>query len=288
MKLRSFITLLLMMTVAVTAMGALPQTPVDKAAAETDAKLTPEEEREARDIAALFTKRWRETEDIGPLIDEFFVPDFADRLRHEPQMLYFAELKPELLVPENRDDLRRHYVAMLNFVRLILRLNEVYETTRLPEQEDDGPELYTVLPAEIWNVLKSNPALNALLAEEMGERARGQSGGVDEDSDKIEEAKTIKTIEELRSMNATLERAILLLRAHLKTLPTTLPTEERISSGEDSRPADAGPRLTVIGEEFYGYPAGTRLVSFYVLLFRVDLVRVGPRLKVLSVYLHVD
>ncbi|MBA3767400.1 MAG: hypothetical protein H0W99_10500, partial [Acidobacteria bacterium] len=103
-----------MSTLMVTAI-ALPQhVSKDLSAEQRDELITSDEEREARELVTLLTRRWREMEDIGPLINEFFVSDFADRLRHEPQMLFFVELKPELLAPENRDDLRRHYVAMTN------------------------------------------------------------------------------------------------------------------------------------------------------------------------------
>lgn len=295
MKLRPFITLLLILTLAALAtafpLQSPPRPPLDR----DEEKLTPEEEREARQVAALFLKRWQETEDIGPLMEEFFVPDFADRLRHEPQVLYLAEIRRELLVTENRDELERHYVAMTNFVRLVFRLYEVHEAMGPSSEEQDGPELYEVIPAGVWNLLRSNPTTYALLAEEMGEKIRGQEEAQEEEMAKGEEAKTIKTIEQLHRLTATLEQASLLLRDHLKTLRSTLPAKEgsREEKGDaDSHRAETSdplsPRLTILGSDFYDYPPGTRLIYFHILMFRVDLVRVGQHLKVLSVYMQGD
>jgi hypothetical protein len=47
------------------------------ARSESESKLTPAEEQEARELAAQFVRRFRETDDIAPLVDEMFVNDFA-------------------------------------------------------------------------------------------------------------------------------------------------------------------------------------------------------------------
>jgi hypothetical protein len=87
MKLRPFIALLLMITLALAAVASPVQSPEAQIVDRGEEKLSVEEEREARSMATLFIKRWQETEDIGPLVDEFFVADFAERLRAEPEVL---------------------------------------------------------------------------------------------------------------------------------------------------------------------------------------------------------
>jgi len=292
MKLRPFIALLLAITFALATAASPIQSPEAETVDRGEEKLTSEEEQEARSVAASFIKRWQETEDIGPLISEFFVADFAERLGAEPEVLYFAELKPDLLVSENRDDLLKYYVAMTNSVRLIFRICQVHEATGQEEEGRDGPEWYEIIPAGVWNVLRSNPIMAEVLSEDMGER---DSATGEQDAARREEAKTIKSIEELRSLTATLEQASLLLRDHLKTLPSTFPAREMKSEHEgqaDANRAETGdplnPRLTILGGDFFNYPAGTRLVYFHLLMFRVDLVRVGQHLKVLSVYIRSD
>ncbi|HEX8137334.1 MAG TPA: hypothetical protein VF544_07065 [Pyrinomonadaceae bacterium] len=292
MKLRPFIALLLVITLALATAASPVQSPEAETVDRGEEKLTAEEEREARLVAARFIKRWQETEDIGPLVDEFFIADFVERLRTEPETLYFAELKPELLVSENGDDLLKYYVAMTNSVRLIFRICQVYEATGPEEEGRDGPEWYETIPAGVWNVLRSNPIMAEVLAEEMGARD-GATG--EQDAARRAEAKTIKSIEELRSLTATLEQASLLLRDHLKTLPSTPPERETQREHEGQADAntaesddDLNPRLTILGGDFFNYPAGTRLVYFHLLMFRVDLVRVGQHFKVLSVYIQSD
>jgi hypothetical protein len=267
-----------------------------------EAKLTDMEEREARDLAALFNTRWRETEDIGPLVEEFFAGGFAEYLRAEPQLLFFHELKPESLAWASRDDLERQYVASMNFTHLMFRLYEVYEVAGGSGEEKMELRLRDILPASVWNVLESNPTLYAIMREEMGEaEAKGQAEAIEPDTQQQQrraEAKEVRTLEQVRSLTDTLERAVVLLRDHLKSLPGTLDTRERISS-QQSSDADSSaeidddplkPQLYISGEAADGYPAGTRMIYVDILPFRMRLVRAaeGERLKVASVYLMTD
>jgi hypothetical protein len=298
MKLRPIITLLLTITLAINATVLAAQNGPDDspAAKDDDDKITVQEEREAREIVAQFTKRWQETEDIGPLVDELYVSDFADRLRQEPQLLYFIELKEEQLPPETRDDLRRHYVAMTNFLHLMLRIYAVYESTRTPD-DDEGEhlKLRQIIPANVWSVFESNPTLKAFMDEEMGESAESQAEPQGQETDEQATAKGIKAIEQLRILTPALEKAVVLLREHVKTLPSTLPASEVIrnkQSDEDSSEAEHDdplmPRSYILSEEFYGYPAGTRLICVDLTPFHMDLVRVGDHFKVLSIYIQGD
>jgi hypothetical protein len=302
MNLRPLMTLLLMINLAATAMCLPQNVSKDLPAEQRDEKITPDEEREARELVARFFKRWQETDDIGPLIDEFFVADFADRLRHEPEMLFLGELKPELLLTtDSRDDLLRYYVAMTNLLRLITRLYAISAPINMSDGERGELDLKEMLPASIWELFKGNPITNAIINEELGEKAEGRTENPDASAAKEADAKSIKTIEQLRDLTATLEQANILLRDHLKTLPLPLPASE-VSTGEisrsrqsdtDSTAAESNdpltPRIHIPGEDFYGYPADTRLICFNVLPFDIDLVRDGDnRLKVLSVYLQTD
>jgi hypothetical protein len=293
---RPFIALLLIIIMALTAM-CLPQNASnDTPAVQQNEKLTPDEELEARTLVAHFFTRWRETEDIAPLIDEFFVNDFADRVRHQPEILLLVELKPELLTTDNRDDLRRHYVAMSNLLHLVFRLYEVYGFINMSEEEREEFDFKKMLPASVWDLFKSNPTMNAIINEELGEKALGQTENPDRSTEKQADAKIIQTIEQLRGVTVTLEQADIILRDHLKTLPLTLPSSE-INKSQQSDAASSTaenndplmPRVHILGSDFYGYPAGTRLICVNSLPFHIDLVRDGSQhLKVLSVYLQTD
>ncbi|HYY57104.1 MAG TPA: hypothetical protein VE842_07195, partial [Pyrinomonadaceae bacterium] len=290
------IALLLTISLALTAMGlgrSRPDAPpVDKGSAE----ITADEEREAREIVTRLTTRWRETEDIGPLTEELFVADFADRLRYEPQYLFFSELKTEQLGPEDREDLRRHYVAMTNLLHLFVRLYEVYLPLR--KSEEEGGEEFEpekLLPANVIEVFKSNPTLSAIYDEELGDKAETPANQSPDQSVEGKRQTRVETIEQLRALTDTVERAVVLLRDHVRTLPLTLPASELVKEQDsqgDSEPAESEdstkPRVYILSEDFYGYPSGTRLICVDILPFHMDLVRVGQRLKVLTIHIQSD
>lgn len=295
MKLRPVITLLLTITLMInaTALAARSGTD-DPPASKDDEKITAQEEQEARELVAQLTKRWQETEDIGPLVDEFYISDFAERLRHEPQLLYFAELKEELLRTATPLELRRHYVAMTNFLHLISRLYTVYESARTGNDEQDL-DLKRIIPANILSVFESNPNLKALMDEEAGDKAEGRTQPQGQEAEEQATERGIKNVEQLRLLTSALEQAVVLLRDHVKTLPATLPASEILrarKSEEDSSAAALDdllkPRSYTLSEEFYGYPAGTRLICVNLLPLHMDMVRVGQRLKVVSIYIQSD
>ncbi|HEY6188314.1 MAG TPA: hypothetical protein VIW80_11570 [Pyrinomonadaceae bacterium] len=295
MKLRPFITLLLTITLTINATAQAARNGTDDTPADKDdEKITAQEEREARELVAQLTTRWQETEDIGPLVEEFYVSDFAERLRHEPQLLYFAELKEELLTPETPPELKRHYVAMTNFLHLIFRLYTVYESMRTKDDEQEL-DLKRIIPANILNVFESNPNLKALMDEEAGDQAEGRTGPQAQEAQEQASEKGIKNIEQLRLLTNALEQAVVLLREHVKTLPATLSAREIVRAGRSEEDAGAAeeddplkPRSYTLTEEFYGYPAGTRLICVDLLPLHADLVRVGQRLKVVSIYMQSD
>jgi hypothetical protein len=296
MNLRTLIALLLTLVLTFSASGFQQSQEEETVAKESDRKLTPDEEREARELAARFVKRWEETEDLGPLINEFFVQDFAERLHYEPQLLYFGEIKKdEKSILESSADLRRHYVAMTDFLRLLIRLQEIYAPILKSEEGQSEMDLKHLLPPGIWEVFRSNPTMKAVMSEELGEKAEDQSEVSDQGTEDQANPKVIKNLEELRQLTNTLEQAVTLLRAHLKTLPLTLSTHETIINQQNNTQSSGSeeddplmPRAHLLNEDLYGYPKGTRVICLNIMLFHIDLVRVNDRLKVLSLYIQTD
>jgi|GEM_PF-2486940 len=296
MNLRMLIALLLMLTLTFSASGFQQSQAEDTPAKESDARITPDEEREARELAARFVKRWEETEDLSPLIDEFFVQDFAERLHYEPQFLFFGEIKEdEKNILESSADLQRHYVAMTNLLRLLIRLQEIYEPLLKAEEGQADLDLNHLLPPGIWAVLRSNPTMRAVMSEELGEESESQTEASGQNTDDKVNPRIIKNLEELRSMTATLEQAVTLLRAHLKTLPRTLSKSEAIVNRQNDTQSSGSenedplmPRAHLLYEDLYGYPKGTRVICINIMPFHIDLVRINDRLKVLSLYIQTD
>jgi hypothetical protein len=296
MNLRTFIALLLTLVLSFSASGFQQSPEEDTTANQRDEKITPDEEREARELAARFVKRWEETEDLSPLVKEFFVHDFAERLHHEPQQLYFGEIKEgEKSILESSADLQRHYVAMTDFLRLLIRLQEIHAPILKSEEGQDDTDLKHLLPPGIWDIFRSNPTMRAIMSEELGEKVESQTEGNNQGTDDQANPQVIQNLEELRSLTATLEKAVTLLRAHVKTLPLTIKMSETIAnqqsdaqSGESEDNDPLMPRARLLSEDFYGYPKGTRVICLNIMPFHVDLVRVNDRLKVLSLYMQTD
>jgi hypothetical protein len=296
MNLRTLIALLLMLVMTFSALGFQQSPEEETTADQSDQKTTFDEEREARELAARFVKRWEETEDLSPLIKEFFVHDFAERLHYEPQQLYFGKIKEdEKSILESSADLQRHYVAMTNFLRLLIRLQEIYAPILKAEEGQDDADLKHLLPPGLWDIFRSNPVMRAVMSEELGENIESQTEASDQSTEDRVNPQVIKNLEELRQLTATLEQAVALLRAQVKTLPLTIKMSETIvnqqsnmqsSDSEDNDPLM--PRAHLLGEDFYGYPKGTRVICFNIMPFHIDLVRVNDRLRVLSLYMQTD
>jgi hypothetical protein len=296
MNLRTLIALLLTLVMTFSASGFQQSETEDTTADPSDERLTPDEERETRELAARFVKRWEETEDLSPLINEFFVHDFAERLHYEPEALYFVEFKEdEKSIFESSADLRRHYVAMMDFLRLLIRLHEIHAPILNSEEGQDEPDLKYLLPPGIWDVFRSNPTMRAIMSEELGEQAEGHTEGSNQGTEDRANPRAIKNLEELRSLTATLEQAVTILRAHVKTLPSTLSMSETIinqrsdtqsSGSENNDPLKL--RVHHLDEDFYGYPKGTRVICFNIMPFHIDLVRANDRLRVLALFMQTD
>jgi hypothetical protein len=74
-----------------TLVALLAAAPARATAAE---ELTEDEAREARELAKQFEERISETGDVGPLVSDLFVADFAERLRHEREQTPMKSLLP--------------------------------------------------------------------------------------------------------------------------------------------------------------------------------------------------
>jgi hypothetical protein len=287
-------------------------------------RITPDEEREARELLEEFDRKFAETHDIAPLIKEYFVSDFASRLnRHaETFPLQLVEWKDNAAPPEP-DDLLRFYVASTNCLQtlfpLIYAAYQKAEKARGADGEMKDPTPYDVLPPAAIELIKSEPLLREVwdALDEQDEQKADDSSSVsstggdkrasDEDGQKENDEKgKIDNAEKLRHITSIIESVAKILREHLKAHPVTF---ERINKGggervnkdedEESDDGDDGlifdPAKTKIFEsarilsgEFYGYPKGTRLVCANAGALHAEMVRVDGRLRILTVFLLVE
>ena len=321
MKVRALITLLLICCLGATHASAGARF------AERDAReqLTPEEEREAREVAEALFKRLEEGQDLAPLLEEMFVGDFAERLHASlgsAGSLYF--LDRTVAAQATRDEVLRHHVAFSNFIlltsmhtmnaqlqaraeRRAAKANrennggqaggeeETKETEGEEETDGDEPKLADILPPDVLGLFRADPILCRFLLEDEGraaapqESAAGDAGAAAaQQGTSSDEEEFISTVEQLRAFTSTVERANELLRKRLTGEQKKRVFDDWRRAAEKDDSELMRPKATVVTEEWYGYPEGTRIVCVGLLLFHVELVRVGSGYKVLAMYLLDD
>ena len=282
-------------------------------AAERDAELTPEEEREARNLALLFLARARLTGDLEFAAREMLIEDFAARLQRELVVggNFLDDFFDERLAEQARpEELGRFYWSLLNFISA----GQTHLHGR-KEAGDGSPALDEAFPPQVVAVIERSEALGALVNKLWGvvkvvepegstaaravrvsadtpavEPARG---GRDGESPRAKSDALIGSAQELRSFAADAEEAVKRLREHRASHAKTGARAAGAKGGKEAEDAEdtAGqPKATILGEPFYGYPAKTRLVCVDVTpagaaaaSFHLDFVPVNGRLRLLTV-----
>jgi hypothetical protein len=271
-----------------TAAGRPPVVKDDPAAGRQEKELSPEEEQEAREVAERFAKGFKETKDIGSLIDDMFVGDYAERLRLQNLRDPLVRAHGGVPLDASPAKLRSFVVAVLNFWSLMIELQEAGKRAQKPDDretgESPGPE--EMFPAGVLKFIKSERRLARFVSNLIGEKIAFDevTGDTDEDAGGAEDEDDFffKDAQELRDLTDALEKIGSMIREHLLKLPAANKASEDDSESEDDA---TDVRLTILGEgdDFYGYPSGSRLICVNVSVFHLDLVRIGGRLKILAV-----
>ena len=172
---RRLITTLLAVLLTLSGATRAPASPRDE-----DSSITADEEREARELLAEFNGKFVETNDIEPLIEDYFVPDFTSRLPRKGETYPFALVDwKEEAAPPDPEDLRRFYVATTNFLHAFFPLYAA-AAKKCAEEEDkedgdegraggdvgcDGshdPKLEKTLPPAAVEIMKADPLLREM------------------------------------------------------------------------------------------------------------------------------
>lgn len=309
-RLMMMMILLLILTTMTASAGNAPVVASSLPAGQEDGGLTPEEEQAALAVVRRFRERWRETNDIGQIIDEMFVNDFSERLWQVPQdQLPWALVDKTLIVRASPQELRRYYVAGLNFYGLYSRLQEGAEALREKSENKEELTMAEVLSPEVIDVLLGDRTF-ARLAElnkegDSDENAKeddnGQpaeradlaqvappSTGIDADESREQsETGIIKSLTQLNDASATLEKANrLMVRRLLKMQGAARKTSEndKAESDQDSQK----PSLTDLEEEEYGYPKNTQIIHLDAARFCLNLIKIEGQFKIYSISIYVD
>lgn len=317
MKVRALITLLLICCLGATHASAGARF------AERDAqeRLTPEEEREAREVAEALFKRLEEGQDIAPLLDGMFVGDFAERLHASVSSagsLYL--LDRSVAAQATRDEVLRHHVSVSNLILLTslymmdaqlearaekraAKANEqskegkAEEAAEADEAEETPSKLADIFPPDVLELFRNDPLIGHFVIDEEAREAReaaqqeaapGDASAATRQGASSDEEEFISTVEQLRAFTSTVERANELLRKRLTSEQKKRVFDDWRAAAEEKDSELMRPYATVVTKEWYGYPEGTRIVCVGLLMFHVELVRVGSGYKVLAMYLLDD
>ena len=231
---------------------------------------TEREVREAHEVAAAFMRRIQQTRDIAALKD-LYVDDFLRRKLatgaslHDfgSSLFYRTELRTEA----DPREWERFYAAHVN-LRYFMVLYYLANGHEIFTHEPKMSELY---PPEAIALLKANP----FLAEESPDRKY-----------------KLETVEDLRSVLATLQKATVVMRERFAKHPpeqTELYQENmRAWATKESERNISRPAVYVQTGDWYGFPKGTRFFRLRTVpqLFDLTLVRTDEGMKLVwaSVY----
>jgi hypothetical protein len=278
----------------------------DSLAGQEEIKLTLEEEREAMEFAARFSERLRATGDFGPMVDELFVQNFAERLKLAPQdSMPLGFLDKSLVLRASPDELRRYYVASMNFYELYFRLYEVARQLQNQSGSEDDPKFEEIVSQEVIDVLLKNPLAAEWIKEDSDDEKESNANSqlapsrdsaqaaqttTQTDNDGAKEETTegmIKTLSQLSDTSATFEKANEMLRERLKFMPIIAPTISG-DGQEESEDSSGKPDLTSLDKGEFGYPKGTPVIHINALPYCLYLIKTDGQLKILSAHLYVD
>ncbi|MCA1628948.1 MAG: hypothetical protein LC774_00965 [Acidobacteria bacterium] len=293
-----------------------------------DLSLTPDEEREARVLLEEFNRKFVETNDIDPLVKDYFVTDFSSRLRQNAETFPFTfiDWKDEA-APPDPEDLRRLYVETTNSLHGLFPLYAAAAKRCAEEEEKDDageggakgdglcddeydPRMEKFLPPAAVGIMKTDPLLREMwfgsresdaASDEVDSQAEGATsvecaGGCA--SPRGHEDRLIQNAAELRHLTELLGDLNKALREHLAAYPVSFEEEAAADGDEESKAAelqkfdpksiDIFRSARVFDKEFYGYPEGTRVVCANVGALHAELVRVDGRLRILTVYMLME
>ncbi len=233
-------------------------------------ELTEDEVREAEQISLTFTTRLSQSQDMGSVMDELFLPDSVERyVRSEirraraDQLSYIVFssgifIDVSLLDKPSQMDWRRFYTATNNFMLLGL----VYLSRRHGDVENlKTSDLY---PRDAIKLLDANPMLTNLIQKK---------GAI----------RNFKSVEEIHSATATLEQAVAMMR---KSLPARTSEKELADTlSEIKKSGFIKPQL--VDAESFSFPKETRVIMVPALPFHaLMLVRVDGKLRIAWAYFN--
>jgi len=221
--------------------------------------------QEPAEIAAAFEKEYQGTNDVGPLVDKYFLGDFIGRFENERGGFPLAFLKSGIAPTINKTDRLRFYVLALNLYYLSSRYQSARRgSKRINSENQTDPRDF--FPPETYKILSKDARL-----------ARFINPSSDEDVE-------ISSNQELLSILPTLEKAVLSFQKHLAMHP---PEQSRVYQENVARlrtnDSFFKEWVTICDKPCYGFPVNTQLVQLNIPFLQLAFIQENGKLELLSV-----
>jgi hypothetical protein len=276
---------------------------------------TPEEEREARELTVSFLKRLRETDDFSTVTSDLLPSDFGERIKEfirseNSDSEFFSPEVSEALLQADASELRRAYIALMNFwnqqdllydaawdhVQVEYQVNG---KDAMQEQGSWGQMLKLKeesVPEEAFLIAQTDPVIDGLF--DLIRQDCGDGRKKDEADEAKIKADGIHSVERLRAFTNRLERCIPLLRRGVEKLrweTQTLRAVNCIYKTQEEIEKDSAEEFHVhhveVGTaetEMFGLAQGASFVSARISTYQLVMTRVDGRLKLIAIYPDFD
>jgi len=230
-------------------------------------RATNDEEKEARDLAMRFTILFTETQDLTPIVKEFYFRDFVERykafktkgLDNKRVDVYFApgiEYNSQLLTAADSKVWEAFYVATNNLLLL-----GFISALKGSADESSNIRALDLYPSEVLELLHTNPTLANMIVKDGP-------------------AKAVGTVEEMRAATATLTQAVTMIREKHKGNPPQITNKNELA--RVIRQDDFfKPRVEVLDQSFFSFPKNTRILFMKTPLgLQLMLAKDADRLRI--------
>lgn len=250
-----------------------------------DVELSVKEEKEAKTLAVSFYTRFQQTQDVTPLIKEYFIKDFASRLKYcyitgecggfARDFWGKADDKLLALNPAEEDFQRVYSNSINNFFLLFQLVSDSDEKQTL--KDSDLQTSGENLKKEIAEVTKDNPTLMQFM--------------LFPDQSDYKNSFEYKTLKDYRQYLDDYEKYISVLRT-LRTKNLRKNGTQKLFFSSRILPKQFEISVEKSTSRFFNYDGETKMLRVWnkdiSLPFVMDLIREDGKLKIIAIYVPMD